>query len=372
MRLSSFDDYPFHQAPTPYQMPATTDTHYNDGYWFAFYADGWYFCLGLRLHPNSNCIDGFASVTHGGRQRSLRASRALRPVADDLSAGPLRVEILDPMRKQHLTVSSNEAGIEFDVVFEAIAHPYVEDRYQHVKYGVVVNDMMRYTQVARATGTARSPDGEVAVDSWHAIRDHSWGVRSSMGPPTRMSGTDRTPEEADERAFRIWVPFECGDHSGFFHTHEDRTGRTLDVEGRIDFRDGRSVGLTGVKHSLDYLPGTKHPTGGWIELMDTEGATRRYELREAGGATDVQGFGYYNGWHDGRAAGNYRGALAVEHDVYETSTGPEPSGPPHVDVRKRMDTTEYPCVMTGPDGESGMAHLEHHVFGAYEPYGFTK
>ena len=371
MRLYPIDDYPFHQAPTPYHMPFTTDPHYNDGYWFAFYADRWYCVVGLRLHPNSNTIDAFTSVTHGGQQRVLRVSRTLRPDYDDLSVGPIRVEIVEPMRKQRLVVGSNEAGIELDVVFEAQAAPFIEDRYQHVKYGVVVNDMMRYTQVCHATGTVSIPSDSAEVTAWYAIRDHSWGVRSSMGPPHRFSGTDRTEEEADNRAFRLWVPFEAGDHSGFFHTHEDRTGATLDFEGRIDYRDGRSVALTGVKHKLTYEPGTTRPSGGWFDLVGADGQTRHYELRSADAPTEVHGFGYYNGWRDGRSAGMYRGPLTVEHDVYSTAAGPEPAGPPHVRPERRLGPTEYPMHLVGPDGGQGMAHLEHHVFGPFEPYGFS-
>ena len=47
------------------------------------------------------------------------------------------------------------------------------------------------------------------------------------------------------------------------------------------------------------------------------------------------------------------------------------TGPDHVPVRKRLGPTEYPCDMKGPDGAAGMAHVEHHVFGAYEPYSFS-
>jgi hypothetical protein len=32
MRLYDIDDYPFHQSPTPFHMPATTDAKFNDGY----------------------------------------------------------------------------------------------------------------------------------------------------------------------------------------------------------------------------------------------------------------------------------------------------------------------------------------------------
>jgi hypothetical protein len=320
-----------------------------------------------------NAIDGFASVTRGGQQRVLRVSRTLRPDYDDLGVGPVRVTILEPMRRLRLQVAAsddNESGIELDLEFNAVGPPFVEDRYQHLKYGVVVNDMMRYTQVCRATGTLSVPGETQSVDAWHAIRDHSWGVRSSMGPTVRFSGTERTAEEADDRAIRFWVPFEAGDHSGFFHTHEDRQGGQLDFEGRLDFPDGRQVHLTGIKHRLEYEPGTTRPVGGWWELEGEDGVTRRYELTSAGAPTDVHGFGYYNGWYDGRSLGTYRGPLTIETDVYSSEAGDEPSGPPHVKPERRMGPTEFPMHLVGPDGGQGMAHLEHHIFGPYEPYGF--
>lgn len=370
MRISPFDEYPFHQVPTPFGTVGTTDSHFNDGYWFAFFAADWYFFAGIRLHPNVNAIDGFASVAHGDRQRAVRASRALRPRYEDVAVGPLRLDIIEPMRSVRIRLDENPAEIEFDVVLETQAPPFVEDRYQHLKYGAVVNDTIRYTQVCRATGTARSRDSEIEVDSWHAIRDHSWGVRSSMGVPTRISGVDRTPEEADPRAIRFWVPFEVGDHCGFVNTHEDVDGNTVDFEGRLDFQDGRSVRLLSMEHDLTYLAGTKRPVGGTIELLGEDGVKRSYQLRPSGSPADVQGIGYYRGWHDGLSAGIYRGAEHLEHDDYDTTPGEVPTGPPHVPVERRLGPTEYPMFMTH-EGAEGMAHFEHHIYGAYKRYGFV-
>lgn len=370
MRLHSIDEYPFHQHPLPFNMVATTDSHYNDGYWFAFYAEDWYFVSVLRLHPNVNAIDGATVVAHGGRQHCVRFSRALRPRYDELEVGALALEILEPMKRLRLSLGDNPAGIRFDVVFEAQSPPLVEDRYQHVKFGAIVNDMLRYTQVCRATGTASLGDDELEVNSWHAIRDHSWGVRSSMGPPVRIGGTDRSDAEADDRAFRFWVPFQAGDHCGYINTHEDRTGATVDFEGRLDFDDGHSVALRSMTHALEYEPGTVWPVGGSFELVDVEGVSRRYELRASGPPADVQGLGYYRGWQDGLSSGIYRGPETVEHDVYEIARE-DKSGPPHVPVKRRLGPTEFPCFVTGPDGGQGMAHVEHHIYGPYDPYGFS-
>jgi hypothetical protein len=365
VRLHPFDDYPFHQFPLPFGMVATTDAKFNDGYWFGFYSADWYFLTVLRLHPNVNAIDGAVSAIRGGRVHSVRFSRALRPRADELSVGALTLRVLEPMQRFQLVLDENPAGIAYDVELTASGPPFVEDRYQHVKYGAIVNDTIRYTQVVRAAGWVARQGERAEFGDWYGLRDHSWGVRSSMGPQAKLGGTDRTEAEADRRAIRFWVPFECGDHSGFFHTHEDATGRTLDFEGRIDYRDGRSVGLDGVRHGLTYEPGSTRPSGGWIELLGADGEARRYALTATGDCADVHGLGYYRGWHDGGSSGLYRGPEHVEHDAYDQADG----GPAH--VKRKLGPTEYPCLMTGPDGGEGMAHLEHHIFGRYEPYGFA-
>lgn len=370
MRLSAFDDYPFHQAPTPFATAATSDAHFNDGYFCAFYAPDWYFFTGLRLHPNVNVVDGWASVAHADRQTVVRASRALHPRYGDLDVGPVRYELVEPMKRWRLVAAENASGLEFDVTLEAQAPPVVEDRYQHFKFGAVVNDLIRYTQVCRATGHARVGGQRLRIDAWHAMRDHSWGVRSSMAVPTGIKGIEREGGDEHRRALRLWVPFEVEDHCGFFNTHETSSGRPLDFEGRLDYADGRSVRLLAVRHELDYLAGTRRPLGGRIELDGEDGLTRRYTLRLAGTPADVQAGGYYGGWRDGLSAGVYRGAEVVEIDSYDVAPGSAASGPPHVPAAKRLGPTEYPMALTGPDGATGMAHFEHTLSGPYPRYGF--
>ena len=370
MRLSPFDDYPFHQAPTPFSTAATSDAHYNDGYFCAFYAPGWYFCTGLRLHPNVNVIDGWATAAQNDRQTAVRVSRALHPAHDDLAVGPIRYEILEPMKRLRLTAAANPAEIEFDVVLEAQSLPFVEDRYQHFKFGAVVNDLIRYTQICQATGSATVAGQTIDIDRWHAMRDHSWGVRSSMAVPTGIKGVDRDDEPNERRALRMWVPFQVADHCGFFNTHENPNGEAIDFEGRLDYSDGHSVRLVGMRHELEYLAGTTRPTGGSIELDGEDGVTRQYTLKLVGTPADVQAGGYYRGWRDNLGPGIYRGADVLEHDSYDVSPGGDVTGPPHVPVKHRLGPTEYPMHMTGPGGAEGMAHFEHTMNGPYPRYGF--
>jgi hypothetical protein len=370
MRLDDVDDLPFHQAPTPFNVAGTSDVHFNDGYWFATYAPGdWYLAVGLRLHPNTNVLDGFVGLARGGEQRVVRCSRALRPRYTELQVGPLRVEIVRPMQALRQKLEDTPIGVAFDLELELQGQAFLEAPYRHLRYGHVINDMIRYTQVCRATGTLVCDEETVAVDGWHAMRDHSWGIRSTMGPRTPHGGVDHVASEADHRRYRLWVPFQTSDHGGFFNTHEGEDGTPLDFEGHLTFSDGRVVALTQVRHHIQYVPGTRYVTGGTFALCDEHGTWREYTLGAPGTPADVQGFGYYGGWHDGGSAGVYRGAGPhVESDRYPVA--PHPAGPPGVPEDRRLGPTEFPFAITGPGGATGMAHFEHHVMGRYVPYDF--
>jgi hypothetical protein len=371
MKLTEIDEYPFHQHPTPFNIPATSDVHFNDGYFCAAFAADWYVVAGVRLHPNMNVIDGFAGLSRGGEQRVVRASRVLRPNANELSVGPIRVDIKRPMREVTISLDSNESDFSFNLTYTAKAPAFLEAPYQFRKYGHLIHDMVRYTQICQASGTVTRDGEKVEAVQWHAIRDHSWGVRAGMGPATPHSGVEREEEEIDRRRFRIWSPFSLDQYTGFFNTHEDENGQVLDFEGCFDMPDGRRIRLTAIRHQLDYAPGTKNVVGGTFELCDGNGRWRKYTLKGAGTPADVQGLGYYGGWKDGGSAGVYRGAgPIVETDRYPSSAQLGKTGLLSLPEKKRLGPTEFPCFLTGPDGETGMAHFEQHVFGTYKPYGF--
>ena len=371
MRLTEFDEFPFHQHPTPFNIPFTSDVHFNDGYFCAAFAEDWYVVSGMRLHPNMNVLDGFAGIARNGMQRVLRASRALQPNSSELSVGPLRFDIRAPMREVGVSLVGNEANFSFELTFRAKATPFLETPYRFRKYGHLIHDLVRYTQVCVANGNVVLDGKATEVTDWHAIRDHSWGVRSGMGPATPHGGVGRDKDEIDRRRFRIWAPFSLDRYTGFFNTHEDEEGNPLDFEGSLTMPDGKQVELTAVRHCLQHAPGTKNVIGGTFALCDNEGGWRDYQLRAAGTPADVQGLGYYGGWSDGGSAGVYRGVgPIVETDCYPSSAELGKTGLLSLPEEKRLGPTEFPCFLTGPDGESGMVHFEQHVFGRYKPYGF--
>jgi hypothetical protein len=372
MQLNDIDDLPFHQAPTPFNVASTSDVHFNDGYYHAVYGPDWYLSIGMRLHPNLNVIDGFVTLARKGEQRSCRFSRVLRPRYTELEIGPLRIDVVERMRRTRLRLEQSPANLSFDLELETVAPPYFEVPYRHRRFGVMLNDVIRYTLVCRASGRIVCDGEETPVERWHAIRDHSWGIRASMGPRTSVRGIDAGPADADLRRLRLWVPFEVEGHTGFFQTHETEDGSTLDFEGALSLADGREVPLTAIRHRLRYAAGTKNVVGGGFDLRHGDGSWHTYTLEPAGTPADVQGGGYYGGWNDGERPGMYRGpGPVIESDRYPCAAELGVTGAARIPAARHIGPTEFPMYLTGPGGVRGMAHFEHHIFGPYQPYGFT-
>lgn len=367
MELTAYDDLPFHQGFGPLHVPSTSDSHYQDGYYFAFYRPGRHVFCGLRLHPNNNVMDGYAGVVADGEQRNIRLSRALMPDHGTLAVGPLRVDVIEPMRRQRLRLTDNPTGLAFDVETTHSMPPFLETGEAQHRWGRLHNQVCRYTLAVRATGWVSLDGQRHEIEGEYGCRDHSWGVRSTMGPHVPIGGHPVSDAQRDPRAFRLWIPFEVGDVAGFVHTHEAADGRTLDLEGRIHGgvygETGRAI--TDLSHSLRYEEGTSRLAAGRVDLTDEAGEKLSLEFEVACNPAHPQGFGYTRGWSDGGQPGVYRGLDVMEHDRFRTDDPETPQGPAHVPPARRLGGTEFASTvrMTGPSGEgTGMAHVEHMLY----------
>lgn len=372
MRLNPHDDLPYHQGFGPLHVPATSDSHYQDGYYFAFYRPGRHVFCGLRLHPNTNVMDGYAGVVDGGVQRNVRLSRALLPDHGTLAIGPLEVEIVEPMWRQRLRLADNPTGVTFEVTTTHVMPPFLESTQRQYRWGRLFNDVCRYTLAVRAEGWMALDGDRVAVDGWHGCRDHSWGIRSTMGPHVPIGGRPGTAGATDRRAFRLWVPFQAGAVAGFVHTHEDADGGRLDLEGTIHTgpEDGGRE-ITDLRHALRYHDGTARLAGGEISLVDADGDTWTMHVDVACDPAHPQGFGYTRGWSDGGQPGVYRGADVVEADRFAVADPARSLGPEHVPEARRLGGTEFASTLrlTDPRGNvgEGMAHVEHMLYRGRTP-----
>ena len=98
--LSSWDDYPVHQSSNWIANVATSDRNFYDRYYFNAFDKGgeWIAVMGLGQYPNLGVTDAFVTVRLGDQQHVVRSSRPLTDRAD-VSVGPLRVEVIEPLKK---------------------------------------------------------------------------------------------------------------------------------------------------------------------------------------------------------------------------------------------------------------------------------
>src|SRR5205807_3389564 len=54
--------------------------------------------FGLGKYTNRNVMDGYAGISRGVEQVTVRASRRLAPEAECTVIGPIRYEVIEPMR----------------------------------------------------------------------------------------------------------------------------------------------------------------------------------------------------------------------------------------------------------------------------------
>jgi len=360
--LLSVDEYPYHQIAQPFAATATSDAQWSDGHYVCVCdADG-AVCLAasLRLYPNNDVLDGFVCLRHDGRQFNLRLSRRLRPDVEHLAVGPLRLEIVEPLRAIRLVLGPNELGIEVDILCGTTALPHLDPVEATRVDGRLVSERATYEVTGRCTGWADVRGTRLTFDPQRDcfFRNHSWGVHPGRGGPRSYAappraGTARTP------GLRQWVLFAMPDHGGFFF--QDPSGRRAAGTGAVMSAD-RTVAVISVEHDLAFYDGGRRLRGGWFRLTDEESRTRTYAFEDLGWVY-CQGGGYFGGFADGLGQGVFRGDFHQEGEVWDVrhptrvvdETGREfefEHAWAESFVRLRSGTDEglahYECVVLGP------------------------
>jgi hypothetical protein len=179
--LTPLDDYQCHQAPDTVDHAATHDLNFYERYWFNFGDDAGeaLISVGLAGYPNRQVVDGFAIASLGSAQHNLRLSRDCNEDRDRSRVGPLRVEVLEGLRRLRVVLEPNEHGLELDVTFEARQAPWERGRDFSRWRGRVLNDYLHLNQMGVASGRARIHGEEIEItpERWYALRDRSWGIR---------------------------------------------------------------------------------------------------------------------------------------------------------------------------------------------------
>src|SRR6187401_1727207 len=119
--VTSWDDYPVHQTAEYIAHPATSDRNFYDRYYFNLHpsSDEYFAIFGMGQYPNLGVKDAFVDVRIGGEQHIVRSSA---PLTDrmDLSVGPIRVEVVEPLVKLRYIVEPTEHSVAMDVTWQGI------------------------------------------------------------------------------------------------------------------------------------------------------------------------------------------------------------------------------------------------------------
>jgi hypothetical protein len=262
--LSPFDDYPIHPSADPIAHPATGDPNHYDRYWFnGHQKDGaFYFGAAMGHYPVRGVVDAAFSLVRDGVEHSVFASGAM-PLDRSTAIGPIRVEVLEPIRTIRYVVEPNEHGIECDLTFRARTVAVEEPRQRRVSpVGILTMDHTRLTQWGTWEGYISVDGVDMRIDPRDVpgTRDRSWGMR----PAGQQLQTNRPREGV--QAFWLWAPLHFGDRFTHLALHENADGsRWLESALVLDPMPGGAVPWStagvrechDIRYALDWEPGRR-------------------------------------------------------------------------------------------------------------------
>ncbi|MEQ9519601.1 MAG: hypothetical protein RLN89_09195 [Parvibaculum sp.] len=366
--LNKLDDYPIHQTPEPVAHPATSDRNVYDRTWFNGYAnDGsYYFGIGMAVYPHRGILDcAFSVVEQGGRQHCFYGSRRAPLERTEMSVGPFRIEIIEPMKRVRVVLDDNKSGVSCDLTFSARTASIQEARQTLWSGARRVMDATRFDQFGRWSGHVRHPDGEIKVsdDVCFGTKDRSWGVRrvgeaETGGAPVMPGGI-----------FFLWAPLIWEDHISHAIFFDGPKGQALVREGIVaplykseadvpGVEDGLDQRMATARHRVTYVPGTRLAASAEIDLVDHDGGTRTIAL-EPILKFQMKGLGYT---HPEWGQGMWKGELELGGESFDPRQV-DPLQPENIHVQQ---------VVRASDGtRTGMGVLEQLCMGPYAPSGFT-
>ena len=148
--LSPLDDYPIHQAALSMRHVVTGDRNFYDRYYFNCHGSSDELFL-YRRHgsvpepgspgPRSSSSSATSSTESFAPAASSRDDRM------NTTVGPIRIEVIEPLRRHRVILEPNEWGLEADLTWEGTIAAHEEPRhFQRAPHGRAVFDTMRLAQ----------------------------------------------------------------------------------------------------------------------------------------------------------------------------------------------------------------------------------
>ncbi|WP_398919184.1 hypothetical protein [Streptomyces sp. 2132.2] len=321
--------------------------------------------LGLGVYPNAGVIDAYATLRTGDELLAVRASDALTDDRMNLSVGPLRITVDEPLKRITLHCDPDPAdpdGLSYDITWTAEFPAVWEPHHVQRRADRLMLEGRRFVQAGHVTGTIRAKGEEYALTpgGWTGTRDRSWGVRPIPGEDGGRSAEEHRPE-----GFHwLWIPVRFEDRFLMVIAQEDADGhRTLSEALQVFPEDsGRhDVQLGWPQTEIRYRPGTRHPESAVVHLADPARKPLELGVEILNSSPLAVGAGYppASDWQHG----TWQGRGWTDRRVYDLS---DPAAHPMA----AFGVTDHSARFT-LDGRTGFGIFEHGSFGRHDPSGFT-
>jgi hypothetical protein len=375
--LTDADEELHHQVVDTFARAATSDRAWTEKVWASAAAvDGSLsLSFGLGKYVNRNVIDGFGGVSRGTDQWTVRASRRLTPRVEDSSVGPVRYEIVEPLRRVRISLEENEVQpISFEVELTGLVPPGLEAREVHTSRSRLRTDadVLRFHQSCVASGwvSVEGERTEIHPEAWFGGRDRSWGVRYGVGRPD--DDIEPTPDVPGMAGLALWMPASMvstdGSLFGLFTYHQRYAGHgweSRNVQGAIELADGRVEPMRDVVPELRFDSVNRRLLGGVLRCTFADGREHPIEVTPRGEVGFHLGTGLYFGF-DGHWQGEWRGKRHVEGEHLE--------GCDTVEVARRIhQLRDCPVQLHDPiTGATGHGICQTIVAGAHPELGLDE
>lgn len=369
--LTDADEYLNHQIANTFATVGEADHSWTEKVWFTLSRKDAQLqaSFGLGKYTNRNIIDGFAGIARGTEQRTIRASRILRPGIQEMAVGPLSYEVIEPFRKLRITAAKNDAQpISFDLIWTDRLPAFFEGRDVAMSNGRNSSDVVRYHQAGTVSGWIEV-DGErhtVDPDEWFGFRDHSWGIREHVGTdpvdlPPHASG------KIDRDYHFNWLVSQLTRPDGSkyelaYYFREFREPRGLEwFTGYINEDSGQQSPILQVYPELTYRKSDQAVMGGKIYVLQ-RGAGRSTTERvfEVEAINPEMGFrlnpGMYGPWK-GQIHGAFKGEDFLDGECVEDVNHPD-----KFVANRRWEIRDRPLRIREGDSH-GYANIESLVIG---------
>lgn len=290
--------------------------------------------LGLGKYINRDVVDGYAGISRGVEQWTVRASRELNLDPNSLDVGPIRYEVVEALDKIRVVLEPNPVQpIAFDLLLQGAVPCFTEEREDRrtLRGYRRTADQIRYHQTGLAQGWIEL-DGvrtEVKPESWVMTRDHSWGIRPNVGAPILDMAPEPMESAQMQQVLAIWNPlyFKGPDGREFaahvYYLHYGGSGfRHERFQGHFEFQDGSRQAISQLTPRLQFDPINKRLLGGEWVLTLADGRVHRWQIKPVSQTGFHLGAGLYHGM-DGKFHGQWRGRTHLEGEYFADCSLPE-------------------------------------------------